>query len=169
MNHCSRCLDARAGHLNSRPCEHHCKPSLLTSFHLTLPWLLLILTSLCEHQERRQGRTDFIRFVRKQGASSYFIQKNNNTRNLSVNYLYRFNSWLISSSVRNIVSVFATAKQLMFLWFQLYSNSRLFTTKYKLCYKKWYKFYRSARGSARYALVCCYISCPMEAWNEWSL
>ena len=95
--------------------------------------------------------------------------KKNNTRKLSANYLYRFNSWLISSSVRNIVSVFATAKQLMFLWFQLYSNSRLFTTKYKLCYKKWYKFYRSARGSARYALVCCYISCPMEAWNEWTL
>ena len=108
--------------------------------------------------------------VRAQAGSEQLLHpKKNNTRNLSANYLYRFNSWLISSSVRNIVSVFATAKQLMFLWFQLYSNSQLFTTKYKLCYKKWYKFYRSARGSARYALVCCYISCPMEAWNEWTL
>ena len=48
--------------------------------------------------------------------------KKNNTRNLSANYLYRFSSWLISSSVKNIVSVFVTAKQLLFLWFQLYSN-----------------------------------------------
>ena len=61
--------------------------------------------------------------VRAQAGSEQLLHpKKNNTRNLSANYLYRFNSWLISSSVRNMVSVFATAKQLLFLWFQLYSN-----------------------------------------------
>ena len=61
--------------------------------------------------------------VRAQAGSEQLLHpKKNNTRNLSANYLYRFSSWLISSSVKNIVSVFATAKQLLFLWFQLYSN-----------------------------------------------
>ena len=91
-------------------------------FFLSHPARLLLILTSCVNTRKEDRDVQISSGSCASRERAVTSSKKNNTRKLSANYLYRFNSWLISSSVRNIVSVFATAKQLLFLWFQLYSN-----------------------------------------------